>query len=189
MKTKMLFKKTMLVALVAALALAALPLTGVAAAGQYDPPVPPAAGGGPSNERMENTWHRQLKGYERLGRLSDKSDELFARADRLVTVLKAMGTDTAKLEAALTDFEQAVQQAKPILESCKSIVDSHKGFDANGKVTDAAQAIQTIGDLGSKLREIRDSLESKGKALADLFRPIRDALHPVPTSTPSVGDH
>lgn len=191
MKTKMLFKKTILVALIAALALAALPLTGASAAGQYDPPTPPAAGQGPSNERMENTWQKMLKGYERLGRLSDKSDELFARADKLIAALKAMGADTAELEAALADFEQAVQQAKPIYESCKGIVASHKGFDENGKVTDAAQAIQTLGDLGSKLREIRDSLESKGKILADLLKPIRDAFRPAPTSTPapSTGSH
>jgi hypothetical protein len=189
MKTKMLFKNTILVALIVALALAVLPLTGASAAGKYDPPTPPAVRQGPSHERMEKTWQQQLKGYERLGRLSDKSDELFARADKLVAALKAMGTDTTKLEAALADFKQAVQQAKPILESCKGIVVSHKGFDENGKVTDAAQAIQTLGDLGSKLREIRDSLEGKGKVLADLLKPIRDLRRPAPTATPSTDVH
>jgi hypothetical protein len=187
MKTKMLFKKTILVALIAALALAALPLTGASAAKKYDPPTPPATGRGPSNERLENTWQKMLKGYDRLGRLSDKSGALFVRADQLLAVLKTMGANVTELEAALADFKDAVKQAKPILESCKGIVEAHKGFNENGKVTDAAQAIQTLGDLGSKLREIRDSLESKGKILADLLKPIRDVFRgtPAPTSTPA----
>lgn len=190
MKT-MLFKKTILVALVAALTLAAFPLAGVSAAGQDETPAPPANERRLSNERIEKIWRQQLKGYERLGRLSDKSDEMFARADQIVAALKGMGADTAELEVALADFGDAVEQAKPIYESCEGIVNSHEGFDADGKVTDAGQAIQTIGDLGFKLREIRDSLKSKGKTLADLLKPIRDAFRgaPAPISTPATGTH
>ncbi len=185
MKT-MLFQKSLLAALIAAMLLALFPLAGASAAGLYDTPTPPAPQHkGPTTERIENAWQRLLRAYDRLGRLSDRSDELFARANRLITVLKAMGANTTNLEAALTDFESAVQQAKPIYASCADIVKSHAGFDANGKVTDRDQAIQTLRSLGSKLREIRDLLKSKGQALVDQWKPIRDALHPSVTPAPA----
>lgn len=180
MKT-ILSRKTLLVTLIVALLISALPVSSALASGLDETPTPPANGRRLSNERIEKIWQRQLKGYERLGRLSEKSGDLFARADQIVTVLKGMGADTAELEAALADFEEAIKQAQPIYDSCEEIVASHKGFDENGKVTDAVQAIQTIAELGSKLREIRDNLHGKGKVVADLLKPIRDAFLGTPT--------
>jgi DNA repair ATPase RecN len=180
MNKKMLLQKSLLVALAAALVVAAFPLTGVSAAS--------APAQGPTNERLENTWQRMLKGYERLTNLSEKSDDLFARADKMIERLKSLGVDTAEVETALADFEAAVKEAKPILESCKGIVNSHKGFDDNGKVTDRAQAIQTVGDMGSKLQEIRNLLEDKGKTLAELVKSLREQILPSAAATPSAPD-
>ncbi len=71
MKT-MLFKKTILSALIAALVLAALPLTGVSAAGQTDP-IPPA---------QRNGQSRHLAGLRRTGRLRRReSDRGHVRRD------------------------------------------------------------------------------------------------------------
>jgi len=53
-----LFKKTVLLALVAALALAVLPLTGASAAGLGQTPEPPADQAQVSNERIEQVWAR-----------------------------------------------------------------------------------------------------------------------------------
>ena len=117
MKT-MLFKKTILVALVAALTLAAFPLTGASAAGQTDS-VPPAQGQRLSNERLEKAWSRMLKGYERLGKLFDKSNGLADKARKMIRRLNEAGEPTAELEAALEAYEDAVKQAKPIYESAR----------------------------------------------------------------------
>ena len=177
MKT-MLFKKTILVALVAALALAALPLTGVSAAGQTDP-TPPAQGQGLSNERLERAWSRMLKGYERLGKLFDKSNGLADKAQKMIERLKEAGKPTAELEAALEAYEDAVKQARPIYESCKGIVNSHKGFDSDGKVTDAEKAKETIKDLGTNLGEVRQTMDGTAKELIELMKSIRDSHKPA----------
>lgn len=177
MKT-MLFKKTILVALVAALTLAALPLTGASAAGQTDP-VPPAQGQGFSNERLEKAWSRMLKGYERLGKLFDKSNGLADKARKMIERLNEAGEPTAELEAALEAYEDAVKQAKPIYESCKGIVNSHKGFDSDGKVTDAEQAKETIKDLGTKLGKVREAMDGTAKELIELMKSIRDSHKPA----------
>jgi chromosome segregation ATPase len=176
MKT-MLFKKTILTALIAALLLAALPLTGVSAAGQTDP-TPPAQGQ-ISNERLEKVWARMNRRYERLGRIFEKSDGLVERVNALIERLKEAGESTAELEAALAAYEDAVKQAHPIYESCNGIVNSHKGFDADGKVTDAEQARETIKELGAKFDEIKTAMNGTGKALIELLKSIREAHKPA----------
>ncbi len=39
------------------------------------------------------------------------------------------------MQAALDAFETALQDVHPIYESANEIVNSHQGFDENGKVT------------------------------------------------------
>jgi uncharacterized protein YaaR (DUF327 family) len=176
MKT-MLFKKTILTALIAAIIVAALPLTGVSAAGQTDP-TPPAQGQ-ISNERLEKVWARMNRRYERLGRIFEKSDGLVERVNAMIERLKEAGESTAELEAALAAYEDAVKQAHPIYESCNGIVNSHKGFDADGKVTDAEQAKETIKELGAKFGEIKTAMNGTGKTLIELLKSIREAHKPA----------
>ncbi len=181
MKT-MLFKKTILVALIAALALAAFPLTGVSASGETDTQ-PPAQGTAISNERLERIWARMNRRYERFGRFLDKSDVLVEKANRMIERLKEAGEPTAELEAALEAFEEAVKQVHPIYESCKGIINSHKGFDPDGKVIDADQAKETLKDLGTKFGEIHSTMDGTGRELIELMRSIREAHKPAAPET------
>lgn len=180
MKT-MLFKKTMLAALTIALVLTVLPWTSVSAGGQTDL-IPPAQGQGPSNERLEKIWARMNRRYERIGNFYDKTDELVAKAEKMIARLEEEGESTAELEAALTAFQDALKEAHPIYESCKGILNSHKGFDSDGKVTDAEQAKETIKELGTKFGEIKTAMNGTGKALIELMKSIRDKHKPAPTS-------
>ena len=127
---KMFFKKTVLLALVAALAtlgVASLPFVSVAAQGAYDPP-PSATQGQISNERLERVWARQLKLYERMG----KTDELVEKVQSLIDRASANGKDVSALQAALDAFNDSIKDAHPIYESAKGIINSHQGFDDNG---------------------------------------------------------
>jgi hypothetical protein len=178
MKT-MLFKKMILVALVAALALAAFPLTGVSAAAPGDDTLPPAQGQALSNERLEKVWHRMQTRAGRLDKFFAKSGDLADKAGKMIARLKEAGESTTELEAALKAYESAVKQAKPIHESSRGIVTSHKGFDANGKVIDAAQARETIKEFGKKLGDIHKAMNGTGKALIELMKSIREAHKPA----------
>lgn len=182
---KILFRKTILFALVLALGLASLPLINVSAAGAYDPPVP--GDKQPSSERLEQVWARQLLRYERLG-LSFKYNAAFVdRVQQLIEKAKANGKDVTALQAALDAFEAAVQEAQPIYESAEGIVNSHPGFDGNGKVTDAARAQETVKAMNAKFKEIRDALGGTAKALHQAFKDFREANPPTrrPTPTPA----
>jgi hypothetical protein len=175
------FKKTILFALVAALAVASLPLVSVSAAGADDPQPPQ---GTVTNEKLEQVWARQQQAYEKLGKGFDREDEFVAKAQKLIDRAKANGKDVTALQAALDAFEAAVKAAHPIYEGGKGIINSHQGFDANGKVTDAAKAKETVKAMHDKLQEIKAAMDGTGKALREAIKAFREA-NPRPTKTPT----
>lgn len=182
---KTLFKKTILIALVAALGMASLPFVSVSAAGAYDPPVPPEKQ--LSNERLEQIWARQLERYERIGKGFERDDAFIERVQKLIDRAKENGKDVSDVQAALDAFEAALKDAHPIYESAKGIVNSHQGFDENGKVTDPAKAQETVSAMRAKFQEIKEAMNGTGKALREAIRAFREAnpRPPRPTPTPS----
>jgi len=173
---KTIFKKTILFALITALGVASLPFVSVAAQGANDP-TPPT--GEVSNERLERIWARQLRVYERMG----KTDEFVAKIQQLLDRAAANGKDVSAIQSALDAFVAAAKDAKPIYESANGIINSHMGFDANGKVTEPAQAKETVRALGEKLKEIRVAMDGTGEALREAIQAFR-AANPRPVKTP-----
>lgn len=179
---KMLFKKTILLALVAALAVASLPFVRVSAAGADDPQPP---SGPVTNGKLEQVWARQQRAYEKLGKGFDRADDFTARAQQLIDRAKENGKDVSALQAALDAFESAIKEAHPIYEGGKGIINSHQGFDANGKVTDAEKAKETVQAMHDKLQEVKAAMNGTGKALREATRDFRQANpRPAKTQTP-----
>jgi len=175
---KILFKKTISLALIAAIAMASLPFARVFAAGPNEPTPPPR--GELTDERLEKIWARQLRLYKNIG----KTDEFIRKAQGLIDRAGQNGKDVSAVQAALDAFEEAVKDAKPIYESAQGIVNSHAGFDANGKVTDPEKAKETIRAMGEKLKEIKDAMDGTGKALREAIQEFREA-NPRPEKTPT----
>lgn len=173
-----LLKKTILFALVAALGLAALPFVSASAAEEYDPTPPPERL--ISNERIERVWARQLRIYERMGR----TDEFEERVQKLIDRAKGNGKDVSAVQAALDAFKAAAKDAQPIYEGIKGIINSHQGFDSNGKVTDPEKAKETVKALHEKFKEIRETMNGTGKALHEAIKAFREA-NPRPQRTPT----
>jgi uncharacterized protein YoxC len=176
-------KKMFLMALVAALGLTTLPALNVYALGQTDPSTPPAPGQ-ISTDRLEWIWAKEQRVYDRLEKFFDRVDDRISKAQGLIDRAKANGKDVSAVQAALDAFSDAVKQAKPIFESVKGVITSHPGFDSDGKVTDQSKAIDTVKDLGEKLKEIRQTLFPAAKALREAVRAFREANHPSATPTP-----
>ena len=166
----LLFKKTLLLALVVALGVASLPFARVSAAGQ----------GQISNERLEKVWARQLRIYALMGR----TDKFVERVQQLIERAAENGKDVSALQAALDAFEDALKNAQPVYESAKGVVNSHQGFDEDGKVIGAEKAKETVSAMGEKLKEIKDAMDGTGKALREALKAFRQA-NPRPAGTPS----
>jgi len=176
---KIFFKKTVLLALVAALAtlgVASLPFVSVSAQGANDPPPQ----GQISNDKLEKAWARQLRMYGRMGR----TDEFVAKVQKLLDRAKANGKDVSAVQSALDAFKDAVKDAKPIYESMKGIINSHQGFDSNGKVTDPEKAKGTVKAMHEKFQEIKAAMNGTGKALREAIKAFREA-NPRPEKTPT----
>ena len=183
---KQLFRKTILIALVAALGMGALPFVSVSAAGDtltntYDPPDPQRQ---ISNARLQRIWARQLRIYERMGRADDFVQKTQERIDQA----RENGKDVSAVQAALDAFESALKEARPIYESMTGIVNSHPGFDENGNVTDPEQAQETIQAMRQKFEEIKNAISGTRKALHEAIKTFREANpRPAATLTPTSG--
>ena len=179
---KTLFRKTILFALVAVLGVASLPFARVSAAGKYDPTLPPR--GEISNQRLEQVWARQLRLYERIGNGFERADRFTDKVQQLIDRAQENGKDVAAVQAALDAFEAALKDAHPIYESVEGIINSHQGFDADGKVTDTEKAKETVRAMGEKLKDIRAAMNGTGRALLEALRAFRE-VNPRPQQTPT----
>ncbi len=174
---KPIFKKTILFALIAALGMLFMPQANASAAGAYDPPAPPA---GPiSNERLERTWMRQLRIYERIGRGFSQEEAFVERVQLLIDRAEANGKDASAVQTALNAFKTALKDAHPLYESTRGIVNSHQGFDSAGKVTDPQKARETVDTMRAKLKEIETAMDGTGRALREAIRAFREANPPM----------
>jgi hypothetical protein len=183
---KTLFRKTILLALLMALAAASLPFVSASAAGEYDPPVPGERQ--ISNERLERIWARQLRRHERIGNRFERDDAFIERIQAWIDRAEANGKDASAVQAALDAFEAAIQDAHPIYESAAGIVNSHQGFDEIGKVTDPAKAQETVHAMRAKFQEMKDAMNGTGRALHQAIKAFRQANPPPrPTPTPTSG--
>lgn len=180
---KNMFKKTLLLALAAALTVASLPLASVSALG-LDDPKPPRPDGQVANEKLEQVWARQQSVYEKIGKGFDRDAEFTERVQKLIDRARENGKDVSAVQAALDAFEAAVKQAHPVYESGKGIINSHQGFDASGKVTDPEKARETVRAMGEKLKEIKTAMNGTGKALREAIKAFREA-NPRPAKTPT----
>ena len=170
---KNMFKKMILAVMTAALVFAAFPATSAFAQGEN-----PAPTGEVSNEKLEKAWARQLKLYNNLGKGFEDIDAQIAKFQKRIDKAAENGKDVTALQAALDAFEAALKSSKPVYDSLEAIVNAHNGFDAEGKVTDAAQAKSTVQALGAKLKEVKSSMDGTGKALREAFKAFREANKP-----------
>jgi hypothetical protein len=138
-----IFKKVVLMALSVALVFAAFPVTSAFA--ESTSTLTPTRG--LTIAKLEKVWARQLKIYHRK--------------------------DVSAVQSALDAFESALKSTRPIYEGIQIVVTSHQGFDVNGKVIDFAQAKSTVKEMGTKLKEVKSSMNGTGKTLIDALKAFR----------------
>jgi DNA repair exonuclease SbcCD ATPase subunit len=172
-----IFKKMILVTLTAVLVFAAFPMTSVFAQGENPPK------GELTDEKLEQIWARQLKNYERLSKGFEDTDAQIAKFQARIDKAAENGKDVTALQAALDAFESALKSAKPTYDSMSGIVNSHQGFDASGKVTDAGLAKSTVQEMRAKMQELKSEMGGTGKALREALKAFREANKPANAPT------
>lgn len=178
------FKKTWVTALIAALGIGILPIGNASALSPSDLTTP-GAPAQKSTDRLERLWSKEKTLTTKVGSFLNDSAPFITKAQDLINKAKTNGKDTTALQAALDDFTNAVNQAKPLYQSAAGIVSSHPGFDENGKVIDESQAGATVKDLASKLKGVRQILLEPRKTLREAIKAFRAANKPAATPTPT----
>ena len=176
-------KKSLIVAVIAAMSLSALPLVGVYA--QSPTPVTPTSGQ-PSSDRLQKAWAKEQTIYARIGKILDSANTMISKIQTRLNDAKSKGKDVSAVQTALDAFSTAVNNVQPIYADLQTIVQSHAGFDASGNVTDPTQALQTVQDFRSKAETIRQAgVREAGKALREAMQAFRQANQPNHPATPA----
>lgn len=81
------------------------------------------------------------------------SQQAVEKAQQWLADLQVEGKEVSALPAALSAFQNGLAQAQTSFNTAKQVLDAHAGFDANGQVTNAAQALKTLVDAGRAERQ------------------------------------
>jgi hypothetical protein len=175
----MWFKKSLIVAMIAATALGALPF--VNAYAQSPTPVDNQALDG----RLQKAWSREQTVYTRIGDLLNRANAMVSNIQTRLDTAKSNGKDVSSVQTALDAFSAAIKNVQAIYATLQPTIQAHAGFDASGNVTDPVQALQTVQDVRLKFLEIRQvGAREAGKALREAIQAFRQANRPA-TATPS----
>jgi hypothetical protein len=185
-KMRSILKKAALVTFTLAIGLAAFPLLGVSAATSDGPAVPPASQTlvQTDHPRLERAWKLEQTRYGREGNLLAKADGFIAKVQTLLDKATQKGWDVSAVQAALNAFSSVIPAAEAAHEPGAAIILAHSGFDANGKVTDAAKALETVKALQQVLKDTRTAMNGTGRALREAIREFRQAHKNGGTTTP-----
>jgi hypothetical protein len=149
------------------MALAAAP-AGIAYA---DAATPPAKLSQARDNRLERWYQREQDWLTQQQDNLNKANTIVTKVQAFIAAQEANGKDVTALQTALAAFQQQIANAQAAHSTAASILSAHAGFDANGHVTDATQAHQTLMNGRQSLRDAHLMIK---QAVLDLHRAIRD---------------
>ncbi len=170
-----ILKKFTLLVLVMTLTLVSIPTSRVSAAGLTVDETPPTIAADKAN-RLAIIWERLQRTYDRQGLRLERAEKFIDNVQSRLELANDNGKDTAAVQAALDVFSQAVKDAHPIHQRANGIIASHKGFDADGKVADRIQALETVQSLGQSIKEVHDLVSDPFKLLRDALKAFRETI-------------
>lgn len=123
--------------------------------------------------RLEKAYQAELKALDAQAKRLDTADARVQKVTDRIASLKSQGKDTTAIDQELSDFKDMLKTAHSSHDSAASILKTHAGFDANGKVTDPKLAQDTVQQARKLLRDVPQTLRP---AVRDLVRTIRQFL-------------
>lgn len=132
----------------------------------------------------ENTWlATQASNLQKIG-------QWVTRGQALIDKAKAKGWNVDGLQAALNAFTAQTANAQGLHNTANALLTNHVGFDANGKVTGAVAAAQTVKDarqsLGDARRVMRQAVLDLRSVIFNFRSAHKGSAQPAaPAATPS----
>ncbi|HEX7555603.1 MAG TPA: hypothetical protein VF338_03185 [Leptolinea sp.] len=150
-----------------------------------DEPNPPENIAGNIRETvLEKLFQREQKNHDNQQKLIDQADKLGNRVAEGIARAKENHKDTTNLKKALADFNEKIGQARLAYDQTGKLIKQHPGFDAQGKIIDAAAAKTTVEAIGKGSKEVRQTVIQALKELLAAGKAFREA-NPRPTNPPA----
>ena len=123
------------------------------------------------NALLENALRRERNWLARQRRVFDRAAETADRIAELLEAAEQEGRDVAPLQALLELFRDRLDESQETHDAAAATLEAHKGFGADGQVTDRQEARDTLVAAYRALSEARRLLV---QAVRDLRRDLRD---------------
>jgi hypothetical protein len=152
----------------------------VLAADEGEPdPAPAAQFSGDGVQRffsgaLARTFRYQKSMVVFIGEALESAEDSVVKASDRIAELEAAGKDVDMLEEAVAAFETLYEQAQADQQAALALVDAHVGFDLNGKVTDLAEARETVKAVEPFLSSARENIIDAMQTIANAMREFRD---------------
>mgnify|MGYP000554321194 CR=1 FL=1 len=138
------------------------------------------------NALLENALRRERNWLAHQRRVLDRATETADHLQELLQAARDEGKDVAPLEALLQAFRDRLDESREALDAAAAMLETPKGFDADGRVTDRQDARDTVVEAYRALSEAHRLL---AQTVRDLRRDLRDwrrEHRPRPTASPAV---
>jgi hypothetical protein len=140
---------------------------------------------GAINDVLSQWYQKEQEWLSTQGSNISKLNDAAGKIQGFVDKAQESGEDTSSLEAVIADIHAQLPQSQLFHDGAASILASHAGFDASGKVIDMASAKSTLASAKSDLensKSINVSLATEINAAIDNWK----ATHPVNEASPDV---
>lgn len=154
------FKKLGILVLVGLMMAGFIWVPSVAAAPLGDDPQPP----------LERLYAREQALLPKQQQRLEQTATQAQRAADFIAEQQTKGRDTGSLEAALADFNDSRAEAQKFYDQATEILGTHAGFDNAGKLTDKAQAAETVREAGRAQRQFHLTLTQAATRLRAAVR-------------------
>lgn len=133
----------------------------------------------PNGANLELFYARELLVSDRQAEALGRAGEAITRVEGLIARLQGEGFDTADLETALAAYRSGIAAAQSAHDEAAAVLSTHAGFDADGHVTNLAQALDTVRTAGQSLREAHLKLRTANLDLRQALRAWHEAHRPT----------
>lgn len=132
------------------------------------------------NARLEQWFGREQLVYQNQSTRFARAQEIIEKMEGYMEKEKAAGFDTSSLEFALSKYRTATKSCQANLSTAATLIATHAGFDANGKVVDTKTALQTVKQIGQAERQFHLTITQATIDLRIAFRSYHGQNHPRP---------
>ncbi|HEY9204876.1 MAG TPA: hypothetical protein VIO58_03055 [Candidatus Methanoperedens sp.] len=123
--------------------------------------------------RLETRYYIGIALNHRIDNFIAKANNVSVRIDEAIQNLKLQGKDTSKLEEEASSFNSLMNEAKDSQQEITDLFAEHKGFAADGTVTDNKGA-EAFVNQGTRLqKETIQKLKSASRELLDFVKDYR----------------